>query len=405
MFAKIEGGVTDGMLSVEPGKEVTGDNAAIGWAPSGGVRKISTNGVVIEVMGLDNKSTNSANGVTVVTIPEGLDETAIGQALQDLDIPYEPMNQESAKHAVRGMIRNLVAIDLKDPDGVKGWSDAKLFTEAGKSMGISDLGWQDVLVGTEESSGKLTYYWSKRAQDAMAAKTQFSVIVRGGSKADGPALASQLMYGHADGIKKRTTGMQGGSGVSANADTLNNAAHGSYSSALGAKYADKGLPKTNPLFGKGQGFMAYSHPMAIMGRIQDYRTGPTQGYTGGGYATLDMYGQGPAKNTSGGYTKSSLHQALTQTESQDFWLGHGFGPETLGFVATDKESSRQEAIKLLHAQGIFQINGRNVEDILITKAQAAKLTPKDIPLPPMPTNVRPILDLPAGPVAAAGWAA
>ena len=240
-----------------------------------------------------------------------------------------------------------------------------------------------MLVGTGDD-GKMSYYWSGRVQAAIAQKTKFGVIVRGGTNASPQAIASQLTFGNADGILKRTAGMQGGGGISASADAKNNAAHGSYSSALGKVTK---LPKTNPLFGKGSGFMVYMNPMAIMGRIQDWRTGPSSG---------DAFGAGPNYGKGNSYGGNSLKSALTQNQSQDFWLGSGFGPETIGYVAVNTKADRDKALAELHKQGVTQVGGRPVEAIIITKDDAAKMSPKDIPAPSIPANATPITDLPTG---------
>jgi hypothetical protein len=351
VLSKIEGGTVNGKLSVEPGKPVPSSSAAIGWKNGqGGARKINPDGSIIEILGLKTTGTDSANGTVVITLPSNLDEKALNSALADLALDPTPMTQESGKHAARGILKNLMSLDYSDPDGVPpGWSDEKLFTEAGKLLGISDLGWQDVLVGSGED-GKVSYYWSGRAQTAIAQKQKFSLVVRGGTHASAANLASQLMFGQANGVLKRTAGMQGGGGVSASTDAGNNAAHGSYSSALAPSgLVSGGLPSSNPLFSKGSGFMVYINPMAVLGRIQDWRTGPTQG---------DAFGQGPNYHKGEAYGGNSLKGALTQQQSQDFWLGGGFGPETIGYMAVNKESDRTAAIAELKKHGITMVAGR-----------------------------------------------
>jgi hypothetical protein len=400
VISKIEGGTVNGTLSVEPGKVVPANQAAIGWKKGeGGARKINPDGSIIEILGLKATSTDSANGTVVITLPSNLDEKALNSALADLGLDPTPMTQDSSKHAARGILKNLMSLDYSDPDGVSAaWTDEKLFTEAGKLLGISDLGWQDVLVGSGED-GKVSYYWSGRAQTAIAAKQKFSLVVRGGTHASAANLASQLMFGQANGVLKRTAGMQGGGGVSASTDAGNNAAHGSYASALAPSgLVSGGLPSTNPLFSKGSGFMVYINPMAIMGRIQDWRTGPN---------SADAYGQGPNYNKGAGFGGNSIKQAFTQPQSQDFWLGGGFGPETIGYLGVNKESDRTAAIAELKKHGITMVAGRPVEDIIITKAKAHSIKPKDVPAPMMPANAVPITQLPdgyppAGAVAASG---
>jgi hypothetical protein len=391
VLSKVEGGTVNGTLSVEPGKPVPSGSAAIGWKNgAGGVRKINPDGSIIEVLGVKATGTDSANGTVVITLPANLGEAALNKALADLGLDPNPMTQESGKDAARGMIKNLLSLDLTDPDSAAGWTDTKIFSEMGKQVGIPDVGWQDVLIGSEDD-GKINYYWSPRVQAAIAGKTKFGVVVRGGTNASPQAIASQLTFGQANGILKRTAGMQGGHGISASSDAGNNAAHGSYASALN-KSTSK-LPGSNPLFGKGSGFMVYINPMAIMGRIQDWRTGPSTG---------DAFGQGPNYHKGASSGGNSLNGALTQNQSQDFWLGGGFGPETIGFLAVNSEADRTKAIAEMKKQGITAVGGRPVEEIVITKSAAGKLGPKDIPLPKMPANALPITSLPADYAPAAG---
>jgi hypothetical protein len=68
-------------------------------------------------------------------------------------------------------------------------------------------------------------------------------------------------------------------------------------------------------------------------------------------------------------------------------------------------AERDKAIAQLKADGFATINGRPVEDIVITKAKAATLSPNDLPPVTNPSNARPILDLPTSydaPAPAAG---
>jgi hypothetical protein len=125
---------------------------------------------VIETVDPKGNDKHSTTGVTVISVPQGVDETALGAAMAKLGIDYRPMTQDDAKTAVRGVLRTLLPGHQSDVDTAKGWTDEKLFSQAGKTMGISDLGWQDVLVGVDESTGKTSFFWSDRARNALAGR-------------------------------------------------------------------------------------------------------------------------------------------------------------------------------------------------------------------------------------------
>jgi hypothetical protein len=158
------GGATTRKLYHEPGSAVSKgafQNASHSWQT---LRNVSEDGVVIELVDPKGSSKNSTTGTVVISVPEGLDETAPGRRLhQDghrLHADDPGLGQDGN---VRGLLRTLLELDTSDVDTAKGWTDDKLFAQAGKTLGISDLGWQDVLVGVDETTGKTSFFWSDRA--------------------------------------------------------------------------------------------------------------------------------------------------------------------------------------------------------------------------------------------------
>jgi hypothetical protein len=92
---------------------------------------------------------------------------------------------------------------------------------------------------------------------------------------------------------------------------------------------------------------------------------------------------------------NNLASASSWTGVKDYFLGGGLPSEAISFIAVNSSSSRTQAIKQLHDEGIFEINGRPIEEIVILQDQAGKYSPKDLPMVAPPANARPILDLPA----------
>jgi 2'-5' RNA ligase len=389
-ISAISGGADKGQLYNEPGKAVT--KSALGQVKStwDTLRNVSADGVVIETVDPKGPSTNSTTGVTVISVPAGVDETALGAALAKLGIDYRPMTQDDAKNAVRGTLRTLLSLDTSDVDTAKGWSDEKLFAQAGKTMGISDLGWQDVLIGVDETTGKTSFFWSDRARNALAAKAKYNVVYRAATTANAAQIVSTVKYGSASSILKKTTGMLDGSGsvgngASASTDNGNHAGHGSYASAS----SHTKLPSSNKFASyKTPGMMIYHRPEAVLGRIMDYRV-----------AGSDAFGMGHGSGS------DHLAYATSMPQVKDYFLGGGLPTEAVGFVAVQSAAERDKAIAQLKADGFATINGRPVEDIVITKAKAATLSPNDLPPVTNPSNARPILDLPTSydaPAPAAG---
>jgi hypothetical protein len=336
--------------------------------------------VVIELVDLKGSNSNSTTGTTVISVPQDVDEKALGAALAKLGVDYSPMTQDSAKVHVRGMLRNLLSLDMNDVDSPKHFTDDMLFAQAGKSMGITDLGWQDVLVGVDESTGKTSYFWSDRARNALAAKSKYNLVYRAAQTANEAQIVSTVKYGSASSILKKTTGMLDGSGgtgsgASASTDNGNHAGHGSYASA--GTHAK--LPTDNKQAGyKSAGMMIYHRPEAVLGRIMDYRVHGNKDAFGAGY----------------GSGADHLAYATSLSSVKDYFLGGGLPTEAVGFVAVESSTERAKAITKLKADGFTHINGRPVEEIVILKSDAAKLKPEDLPPVTLPSNARPILDLP-----------
>jgi hypothetical protein len=203
---------------------------------------------------------------------------------------------------------------------------------------------------------------------------------------------STVKYGSASSILKKTTGMLDGSssvgnGASASSDNGNHAGHGSYASAS----SHTTLPASNKFASyKHAGMMIYHRPEAVLGRIMDYRV-----------ASGDAFGMGHGQGS------DHLKYATTMGQVRDYFLGGGLPTEAVGFIAVDSAANRDKAIAQLKADGFTMINGRPIEDIVITKQKAATLKPSDLPPVTLPANARPILDLPVSydaPAAPAGAA-
>ncbi|HEX8321629.1 2'-5' RNA ligase family protein [Longimicrobium sp.] len=394
-ISAVKGGAENGSLYNEPGSAVT--KSALGqvshsWKT---LRNVSEDGVVIETVDPKGSNGHSTTGVTVITLPEGVDEKSLGAALAKMGIDYSPMTQDSAKDNVRGALRTLLSLDTHDVDTPKHYTDEMLFSQAGKTMGITDLGWQDVLVGVDESTGKTSFFWSDRARNALAAKAKYNLVYRAATTANAAQIVSTVKYGSASSILKKTTGMLDGSGsvgngASASSDNANHAGHGSYASASTVNK----LPSSNASASyKTAGMMIYHRPEAVLGRIMDFRV-----------ANHDAFGMGHGQGA------DHLAHATSMSSVKDYFLGGGLPTEAVGFIAVQSAEERLKAIEQLKKDGFEMINGRPIEDIVITKQKAATMTPDDLPPVTIPANARPILDLPvsydtAAPAASAPAAA
>jgi hypothetical protein len=383
----VAGSHGNGILQVEPGNAVPMGKAAIEYgyndysAPSRRVlRKISQNGVVIEMIGPDSEQINSMDGLTTVTLPAGSDGSTMAGAMSDLGIDYSPMTREGAKVAVRGQLRNMLSFDMSNVDTPKNLSDDQLFSMASDSFGIPDLGWQDVSLGVDESTGKVTFFWSKRVYSAIAAKSKHDLVVRGGKGHSAESIVNQVVTGGAGGTQRRVAGMvyihdgnTHGKGISEDTDASHMAGSGSYTSA----YKTSGfLPAHNPLQNGFGGYTIYSRPEAVLGRIQDVRG-----------ANHDAFGvPGSGVNT--------LKKVLNAQNMMDYYVGGGTPPETIAFIAVQNPSFRTQAIAKLHTMGIFQLNGVPLEQAIVTQSHVTSIATADMPPVGPPTNARPILDLP-----------
>jgi hypothetical protein len=373
------GGATNAKLYHEPGTAVSKgafQNADHSWQT---LRNVSEDGVVIEIVDPKGNAKKSTTGTVVVSVPEGLDETHLNAAFTKMGIDYAPMTQDDAKTAARGLLRTLLELDISDVDTAKGWTDEKLFATAGQAVGISDLGWHDVLMGVDETTGKTSFFWSDRVRSSISQKAQFNVVYRAANTATAAQIVSTVKYGSANSVLKRTTGMTDGtsgtgSGASWSSDQSNHAGHGSYSSA--GKVSN--LPTSNSQASyKHAGMMIYSRPEAVLGRIADFRLSQS-----------DAFGMGQGSGA------NHLKYAMGQSKIRDFFIGGGLPAESIGFIAVSSATERMKALQQLQAEGITTINGRPVEDLIITMSQAASMKASDLPPVTIPANARPILDLP-----------
>jgi hypothetical protein len=381
-IAWIEGGpYGKGVLTVEPGQAVSISNAAIDHTTGGRhvLRKVSQDGVVIEVIDADNVSgRNSVYGVTAITLPDGATEQQLAGAMADLGINYSPMTRGGAQQQVRGILRSLLSFDVADQETAKGWSDQKLFTEAGSVFGIPDLGWHDVSVGTDENSGKVTFWWSPRVLAAIEQKSHANLVIRGGHGHQGAkSIVHNAIYGGAGGVLRRVTGM-GRGGISEGQDSGNMAGAGSFTSITNATGT---LPKHNPYWSSFHGYTVYHRSSAIFGRIQDFRTGPHSGYN------QDAFGK-PAQGT------NSLHDALTYDGIKDFYVGGGTPAESIAFIGVQTSATRTQAIAELHQLGYTTIGGRPIEEVVLLQSDIGQMTASDLPPAVPPANARNILNLP-----------
>lgn len=376
------GGAATGTLKVEPGSKVTSNSKGFNHYythngyDNGGLRKVNSDGSVIEIMH-PGSGVDSNYGYTVITVPEGENADVLMQkAFEDLDMPYRPLTQEDAKAATRGLLKNLLKLSLTDnykgaQDSPAG--DAAMFTTAGQTMGIPDLGWQDVMVGTTDD-GTTVYYWSPRVREVLASKIKMGSIIRGIGQPDPDKIESTLMYGTADTGKKWVAGMptssNGGNGAGTDASNL--AGNGSFSSSM-AKSSGP-LQTHNPHWSGAT--VSHTHPMNLFARIQDYRA-----------ASHDAYGKG------GGTGANSLQGAMQMASVKDFYPGGGMPGETLGFYAVDSETERQTLIKYFKSKGRDIWGGRPIEDIILTKTQLKTKTQSDLPIW-VPPNLVPITSIP-----------
>jgi hypothetical protein len=123
--------------------------------------------------------------------------------------------------------------------------------------------------------------------------------------------------------------------------------------------------------------MIYSRPEAVLGRIADFRLSQS-----------DAFGMGQGSGA------NHLKYAMGQSKIRDFFIGGGLPAESIGFIAVSSATERMKALQQLQAEGITTINGRPVEDLIITMSQAASMKASDLPPVTIPANARPILDLP-----------
>lgn len=399
-----------GVLDVEPGLPVPDGKAAFNtdmnysksgisaWKP-GGLRLVSPDGVVIEVTSL-TEDDHSYKGNVVVTLPEGAGPEVLNSALDRMGVAHIPLTQAQAKANVLPLLRSLVSNDTSDIDTAKSYSAETLFSKAGLSFGIDDIGWDDVLIGVDESNGKTSYFWSDRVIEAIQKKSKIKVVYRGSNLPTGGSAAADLivstaLHGTANAVTKRVGGLihtptaKAALGASPASDAGNNAGHGGFLSAT----------PNNVLYGHnseasyvGSDLMVYHRAEGLFGRIMDYRMS----------VSGDAFGAG-----SGGGT-SNLQTAMTAGKVKDIIANGGLPAESLGLIAVDSPKHRDEALKKLHDMGIDTINALKIEDLIVLKSDLnGKKADETMAQVFRPPNMRPITELPesydaaAAPVVAA----
>jgi len=377
----LSGMQADGTLYVEPGQGVPLAKSAFpDFGTSRNVRLVASNGVVIEVIDPASEYKNDSRfGMTNIFLPEGATDGDLSAAMAELGLGgYSPMTQSSAKQQARVFLSTMVSFDQANADNTQGMSDEQMFKKAGEWMGITDLGWQDVRVGVDESIGKVSYFWSERAIAAMKAKSKMNLVVKGTKRNNADVIASTALYGNVNSMTKRLQGAVDaptgkGLGQSAVHDSSVYAGHGAYASAKKYNY----LPDHNDqaVYISG-GLMIYHHPEALYGRIGDMRG-----------SLEDVYG-----NPDNG---SNIMRSLTVWENiKDYYISGGIAPEQASMIAAPSQKEVDSAIAKLKAKGIVSINGVPLERYIVTIAKAKTMRPSDLPPVYMPPNLRNLLDLP-----------
>ena len=403
VHSAIKNGAVHGTLDIEPGNPVPIKNSA--WADhnvqaaysTDALRFVSPDGVVIEVSSLSagtgsyNSENNSFKGNVVITLPEGGTQEQLNSALTEMGLGHKPLTQAKAKQNMLPLLRSVVSWDKTNIDTTGTWSEDKIFTEAGKVLHVSDLGWHDVLVGVDESTGKTSYYWSERVRDSIDKHVKVNLAYRGATAGDADKIVSTALFGTANAVSKRLTGMVytpdgKGLGASAYGDANNNAGHGGYMYG----YQNYGGFTNMPQFKTG-GMLVVSRSTAVLGRIMDFHA-----------AEHDAWGDP-------GNSHNNLKTAMNATTINDWELNGGLPVEATGLIAVSSDVERQAAIKKLEAMDIFEINGMPLDKFIILKSQLGDMKVEDLPPVFIPPNARPILDLPesydAAPAAAVESAA
>ncbi|HEY5879830.1 MAG TPA: hypothetical protein VIU11_13040, partial [Nakamurella sp.] len=380
VISAVKGGdaTGNGVLDITPGQKVPTGNSAVEFLGStDGLRKVSADGVVIEVMRPNHTATpNSWNGVTAITLPEGADEKMLAGAMADLGIDYAPMTQATAKKHARALMKSSFRFNKHDVDTPGTLTDADLFKLAADTFGVPDIGWQDIHMGVDDTIGKTTFFWSQRVRTAIAAKSKHSLVIRNGQtfQDNAAGIASNLLFGGVGGVQKRLTGMvYRTSGNMASHDAGNMANEGTFSS-ITTKHGDT-LPQKNPHWGDW-GFTVYHRPEAVLGRIGDIRAGYGDAFGNAGQDT------------------NSVERALNTKEHQDYYIGGGTPPGSIAYIGVKSNKRRQEVIDYLAARGVTHIEGRPVADILILTSESHKYKVADLPPAKEPASSRPIEDLP-----------
>jgi len=273
----------------------------------------------------------------------------------------------------------MISWDKKNVDNAQGFTDAEMFKAAGDQMGIPDLGWQDVRVGVDESVGKVSFFWSDRAINAMKTKSKMNLVIKASGSGSADTGVSVALNGQMNSMNKRINGAvyaPGGSGlgVSATSDSGKYSGHGTY---LSSTKASK-LPSHNTQASyAGSSMITYHRPEALFGRIGDMRTSQSDAFGNPGYGE-----------------ENYLKNVLTWGSVKDYYVSGGVTPEQTSLIAMQSQKEVDSAIAKLKAKGIVSINGIPIEKYIVTLQQAGNMHPDDLPPLYLPPNIRPIVDLP-----------
>lgn len=385
-----------GVLDVEPGQAVPTSMSAYQGTGSTGfgnaLRLVQPDGVVIEITSMD-LADNSLKGNVVITLPENAGEQDLNTALDRLGLAHKPLTQDDAKRNVTRILSSMLHYDKANIDNDQDKTPEQLFARFGESLGLTDVGWHDVLVSVEEETGKLSYYWSDRVRKTISEQAKTKLLFRG-TKLDGTHTAnvdmivSNALYGTANGWLKRVGGLihptstSVGAGFSPGSDVLENAGHGSF---MSSSSSIKLVAQNSLATYVGSDMMVYTRAEALLYRIQDYRVSEIS----------DAFGN-PNRHNSAGIGKHNNFKTLLTPAStiRDIAAIGGIASDSTGLIAVTTNQQRVDAIKRLHQHGVTEVNGIPVEDFIVLKSSLPEKNFSDLAQVHIPDNARPLLDLP-----------
>lgn len=342
-------------------------------ALNGGAKLQLADGVVVDVVA-PHVQKHSEAGVVVISIPEGGDSVAAySSALSALQMDHVPLTKETVKAQVRPLLVNMLSLDMSAPDSSKGWSDEKIFSEIGKEIGIPDVGWDDVRISVDQGQGRTEFLWSDRVINAMVKASSWKNIVRGGKTPS--KVVDVVKYGAMDATTRRVLGLPG-AGNGHGTDSSNNAGHGSF---MSGGSPSKFVPKNPINTSYGGGYGVYHRPEALFARIGDIRPGK---------GSSDVFGAGAGNGS------SAFKGMLNQASSWDLWMAGGLPNDTIGYIVMKTEADRSAVLKQLKADGITELGGRPLEEVIQTAAALNGKHPSDLPPYSPATNAVDLSSLP-----------